>query len=227
MKIRSSIRATALAAAVVYAAGSAFAFVPWSNPNGSATYFDWANGGSRNGLFGSPTLVGGDTFVFFPSNYRAQAVNGATVEVEDRLEFDLFVHTGYKLTGIQIAEYGDYGVLGEGSYASDSGSLFLTNLDNGATRVGDITTNPGSPITTQGFGNWAGAASVSVSQENTDWTRVHFVLDNNLVAHAADGGLAYIEKKVFGSGIQITLVPAPGSIALAGMGGLLAFRRRR
>ena len=227
MKIRTSIRATALAAAVVYAAGSAFAFVPWSNPSGSATYFDWANGGSRNGLFGSPTLVGGDTFVFFPSNYRAQAVNGQTVEVEDRLEFDLFVHTGYKLTGIQISEYGDYGVLGNGSYVSDNGGLFLTNTQNFAVASGQITTNPGSPITTQGFGNWNGTASVTIDPNQGDWTQIHFVLDNNLTAFAADGGLAYIEKKVFGSGIIITLVPAPGSMALAGMGGLLALRRRR
>ena len=214
-------------AAVAASAGSALAFVPWDQPNGSASNFDWANGGSREGRFGNPVLVAGNTFVFFPQNFRAQSVGGGAVIVGDRLEFDLFAHAGFRITGVSIAEFGDYGIVGDGGSVTDSGGLFVTNLDTAQVVSNQIVTTPGSPITGEGFGNWSGSTSVDVSNAQPAWTRVHVVVDNDLIAIFGVGGVAYIEKKVFGSGVSITIVPTPGSLALVGLGGLVATRRRR
>lgn len=222
MQIRSMIIAGALATASVLATGQALAFVPWINPNGTAATFSWANGGSRDGLFGSPTLVGGDTFVFFPSGFRAQSTNGGSVIVGDRLEFDLFAAPGFQVSGIRINEYGDYGVVGAGSSVSAAGSLIATNLDTGATLFNALVTNPASPITS-GFGNWSGTESLDF----VGWTRLHVIIDNDLIAISGANGAAYIEKKVFASGFSITLVPTPGTAALLGLGSLAAIRRRR
>lgn len=213
---------------VAFAAGSAMAFVPWSNPNGAGTNFAWANGGSREGLFGSPTLVDGNTFVFFPTAFRAQAVSGQTNIKGDRLEFDLYANEGFSITGLRIEELGDYGVIGDGSSVAAGGSLIMTRLNDSFASVFDpIVTTPGSPITTEGFGNWRGTAGVDVSQDAIKWNRVHVVIDNDLIAIAGQGGVAFIEKKVFGSGISITVVPTPGTAALVAAGSLVAFRRRR
>jgi hypothetical protein len=214
-------------AALAASAGSALAFVPWDQPNGSAANFSWANGGSRDGRFGNPVLVAGNTFVFFPQNFRAQSVNGGASIVGDRLEFDLFANAGFRITGISIAEFGDYGIVGEGGSVADAGGLFVTNLDTSEVASSQIVTTPGSPITGEGFGNWSGNAAVDVSNNQPAWTRVHVVVDNDLIAISGAGGVAYIEKKVFGSGVSITIVPTPGSLALVAAGGLMAFRRRR
>ena len=214
-------------AAVAASAGSALAFVPWDQPSGSAANFSWANGGSRDGRFGNPVLVAGNTFVFFPQNFRAQSVGGGSAITGDRLEFDLYANAGFRITGVSISEFGDYGIVGDGGSVADAGGLFLTNLDTAQVASSQIVTSPGSPITTEGFGNWSGSASVDVSNAQPAWTRVHVVVDNDLIAISTAGGVAFIEKKVFGSGVSITIVPTPGSMALVAAGGLMAFRRRR
>ena len=52
------------------------ATVPWSQPSGSTASFDYSNGQSDNGLFGSPT-VAGTTFIFTPSNFKRRALTEA------------------------------------------------------------------------------------------------------------------------------------------------------
>lgn len=226
MKLKSIYTLAGLAAFAA-SAGSALAFVPWDQPNGAGSNFTWANGGSREGRFGNPVLVNGNTFVFFPSNFRAQSVNGAANVVGDRLEFDLFANAGFLISGIRISEFGDYGIVGDGGQVSASGGLFVTNLNTGATVDDEIVTTPGSPIQGEGFGNWNGTAGVDLTGQNPGWTRIHVVVDNDLVAISGAGGVAFIEKKVFGSGVSITIVPTPGSMALLAAGSVLAFRRRR
>lgn len=200
------------------------AFVPWTNASGTAAYFDWSNGGSDTGLFGSPLLVGGDTFVFFPSGFRAQATNGGTASTYDRLQFEVEAHAGFSFTDIRVVEYGDYGVVGAGGQVSAGGTLFVTDLIGGGTLTNDIVTNPGSPIFS-GLGNWQGDAAVNFAPSSP--TRLRVTLNNNLVAIAGANGIAYIEKKVFGSAVGITIVPTPGSMAMIVVGGLVATRRRR
>src|SRR5262250_632203 len=74
--------------AVVVFAGAAYADTPWAGgmANGSATFFDWANGhNSDSNLFGTPTLVG-DTFYFFPSNFVASSNNGVPASATDTID---------------------------------------------------------------------------------------------------------------------------------------------
>jgi len=212
---------TALAASF---AGSAMAFVPWTNASGTAAFFNWSNGGSDIGLFGSPLLVGGDTFVFFPSGFRAEAQNGGSTATYDRLQFEVEAHAGFVFSDIRVTEYGDYGVIGAGGQVSAGGTLFVTDLIGGGSYTDNIITNPGSPIFS-GLGNWQGDAAVSLAPSSS--TRLRVTLNNNLVAIAGANGIAYIEKKVFGSAVGITIVPTPGSMAMVMIGGLVATRRRR
>lgn len=209
-------------AAVAAAAGSAQAFV-WSNASGTASFFNWSGGGSDTGLFGSPVLVGGDTFVFFPSGFRAESMGGGSSTTYDRLFFDVEAHAGFSFSDIRITEYGDYGIVGTGSVEA-GGTLFVTDLIGGSTLTDDLVTTPGSPITS-GIGNWSGTAGVDASGLGS--TRLHIVMNNNLIAISQGNSVVWIQKKVQGSAVGVQIVPTPGSMALLGLGGLAAVRRRR
>ncbi len=211
-------------AAIAAFAGSAQAFVPWSNPTGTAGFFDWSGGGSDFGLFGSPVVVGGDTFVFFPSAFRAESVGGGSTITYDRLEFEVTAHANFSFSDIRITEYGDYGIVGSGSVEA-GGTLFVTDLSGGGgTLTDNLVTSPASPITS-GIGNWSGTAGVDSSAWGS--TRMRVVMNNNLVAISIGNSVVWIEKKVSGSAVSVQIVPTPGSLALLGLGGLAAVRRRR
>jgi uncharacterized protein (TIGR03382 family) len=204
-------------------AGSASAFVPWANANGNASFFSWSGGGSDTGLFGSPLLVGGDTFVFFPSAFRAESVDGVASSVYDRLEFQVDAFAGFSFADIRITEYGDYGIIGTGQVAV-SGTLFVTNLGTGGVSSDNLLSTPGSPITS-GIGNWSATAGVNVAPQNA--TSLRIVLNNNLFAITDGVSVAWIEKKVAGAAIGIQIIPTPGTMGLALAGLVAAGRRRR
>jgi hypothetical protein len=94
------------------------AFQYWSNRNGVADGFYWQNGGSDKGLFGNPTLVGGNVFQFSPTNFRAESIDGRSAITSDRLQFDLIADPGKEIKSIKITESGDYGILFEGKVSA-------------------------------------------------------------------------------------------------------------
>lgn len=224
----TSVQTRSLAiVALTCAASPALAFVPWDNSDGEATSFFWSGGGSDHGLFGSPT-VAGDTFTFFPRNFRAESINGVVDDdslTSDRLEVELTAKPGKKFTKFRLSEAGDYGIVTLGT-VSVSGSLFITNLDVFEVLDDEMETTPGSPITS-GSGTWTGLAEVDVSTKVPPWTHVKLVLDNNLIAISLPGSITFIEKKVTGAGIIIDIIPTPGAAAVLALGGLAALRRRR
>ncbi len=216
MKMNAMIVSLGLLAA----AGSAQAFVPWSNANGVGSFFSWSGGGSDNGLFGSPILVGGQSFVFFPANFRAQSANGGAAQVSDRLEVTLEAFQGFSFDQVHIQEFGDYGVVNGGQVVANMG-MFVTDLNS--FRV--VTDNNTFSTAANGFGNWTAQTTAILSSWIPPANRIQIVLNNNLIAISnGQGSVAFIEKKV--AGIIIT-VPTPGSLALVGLGGLVAMRRRR
>src|SRR5437016_3944785 len=80
--------------ALVGAASSAQAFVPWANSSGSNSVISWQNGGSQNGLFGSPNVVA-DTFFFIAnSNFDAQASGGSNQTTSDTLTVTVHAQPG-------------------------------------------------------------------------------------------------------------------------------------
>jgi len=201
-------------------------FVYWSNSSGDADFFTWTNGGSDNGLYGDPFLVSGNTFVFFPEYFKAISSGGGTTEVIDRLVVDLHAKTNQVFTGIQITEYGDYGITGTGS-VSLTGDLCLSNLGSGTPLcAGSLTTDPVFPQTS-GYGDaWTATAGVDLSAEYPEWTDLTFELTNDLVAiSVGEHSSAYIQKNVLGSAIEITFLPEPATLGLLLLG-LAAARRR-
>jgi uncharacterized protein (TIGR03382 family) len=209
--------------AVAALAGSASAFVPWTNANGNASFFAWSGGGSDTGLFGSPLLVGGDTFVFFPSGFRAESVGGVASSASDRLEFRIDAFAGFSFSDIRVTEFGDYGIFGSGQ-VSATGRLDVTNLISGSVASDALLTTPGSPINS-GIGNWSGTAGVDVSAQNA--TSLLVVLFNDLIAITDGNSVAFIEKKVSGAAVGIQIIPTPGTMGLALAGLVAAGRRRR
>jgi hypothetical protein len=203
------------------------AIISWTNKNGSADFFNWYNGGSDNGLFGSPALVGGNTFLFTPSNFIAESLNGIPSIKSDRLEVSLLAHTGYTITGIRITEYGDYGILGTGK-VSVSGTMFAANLNAFDVHYGNFISTPTSPIIT-GTGDWSAQASVT----DINWTNFTIVLNNNLMAISSPGSAAFIEKKVVGA-VAIELlgsgggpsIPEPASIVILLIGTAVFLRKK-
>lgn len=213
-------------AVISVSAGTAAAFVPWSNPNGVAATFTWSGGGSDTGLFGSPILIGNNTFLFTPSGFRADAGPGQADIAYDRLQFDLHGIGNFRFTNIQILEFGDYGIFNGGQVAATM-ALFVADLDNGAIKGEVGVMNPVMPIISAGFdaGLWDGDASADLTTGGFQGANIRIVLNNNLIAISGPHGVTFIEKK-FTEGIIIK-IPSSGSLALLGLGGLVAARRRR
>lgn len=213
-----------IACLCVFVSG-ADAFVFWDGSgggvmqDGTAATFDWMNGGSDNGYFGTPTLAG-DTFIFTPEAFRAESADGVSGTKADRLEVDLMAHMGQQITGIKITEYGDYGIVGTGE-VQVSGGLFMTNMDAFEVADAELVSNPLSPITS-GSGNWTATAEIT----GLDWTNVKFVLDNNLLAITGIGSTSFIQKKVVGTAIAIEFIPEPATLAILGFGALLLRRKK-
>lgn len=225
------VRAAALAAfaGTFGLAGAAHAFVPWTNPNGNGSFFTYAGGGSANGLFGDPTLIGGNTFNFTPQNFIASSVNGVAASVPDTLQVTLTANAGNRFTQIRVDEFGDWGIQGIGQVQA-SGTETINDLINSrGPAFGPLIFNPLMPINTPGSGTWTGSRVIDLTSiVGPDWTSVTFILTNTLQASSQAGSSAFIRKLVVGGpAITIHVMPTPGATALLAMGGLFAARRRR
>ncbi len=208
---------------------NAQAFVPWSNPNGSATDFNWANGGSDANLFGSPTLVGGDIFTFSPSDFMAASIyeEGPYVSISDTLEFELIAHSGLSFQSISIAEYCDYEILGNGSVGM-SGSLLIQNMDTSETLYSLLSTNPAMPIIGSYYVKGICDANAEIIIVPTDWTHIKVTLFNYLwAATETEGSVAWIQKKELGTTIAIQMIPEPATICLLALGSLVFNRKEK
>lgn len=204
--------------------------IPWSNPSGVVPgVFSWSNGESDNGLFGSPTVTG-NTFTFFPSNFRATGSNGGAQTTTDRLSFILDVAPGQFFDTIRVQEFGDYAITNGGTVTAEA-FLFITNLNNplgpGSPNNSQMSTNPAFPLATAGSASGLWDGSVTASLLPNGWTRVRVILNNTLQAVGGANGTATIEKKL--GGITITVdVPEPATAGIIASGlGMLMIRRRR
>lgn len=215
--------------AFVALSGTAIADVPWDNPSGMTSNFFWENGGSANGLFGSPTILPDGTFLFNPTQFRAEQAGGPGADtISDQLFFDIIAKPNFNITGVRITEVGDYAINGD-AQVSVGGGLFISNLDFFGFATDTLVSTPGSPITTPTPGSiWTATADVDLASKIPPWNHIRIQLDNILTAltNAANAS-AFIEKKIVGSSIRIEIIPAPGAATLLGLAGLVAMRRRR
>ena len=197
----------------------------WSNSSGNADYFDWQNGQSLNGLFGDP-MLSGDTFVFFPSNFRAESLDGLDGSAYDRLEFELIAHPGFSFKNFDFSEFGDYGILGNGSVNVLS-SLSIENLDTAQVLTSYFALNPSMPASS-GQDIWTAEALLAIN--SADWTHIKITLDNELLASSQPGSVSFIEKKVFSSDITMQTIPEPATVTILCLGAafmLRDFRNRK
>jgi len=226
MMAHRSIRAWGVLAVIALAGSAANAFVSWAQPNGSASNFSWANGGSENGLFGDPTVLG-NSFLFFPSNFIAVSNNGGTTTTDDTLEFDLIAGAGFEFTMIRIREVGMYAIQGQGE-ANVSGLLTISDLLGLKPDVqAPLETFPDFPVN-DGSGSWEGLVNADLGLVQGSWTQIHIAVHNELVAISNGMGDSVIVSKNFlDTGLAIDVIPAPGAGALLGIGCVVAARRRR
>jgi hypothetical protein len=194
--------------------------VPWSTPSGSTADFDYSNGQSDTGLFGSPTIVG-NSFLFFPSSFTAQSANGQAAITNDRVSFTLMAKPGVKIYGMTIGEDGDYSILGTGT-VSATGAMFATNLNQFSLQSDTLHTSPTFPLGTNSFtsGLWNGYSSVTLPN---GWTKVQVVANNILQTQAGSNSSSEIDKKDV---IISVIVPEPGTIGLLTIAGAMFLMRR-
>jgi len=204
-------------------------------------------------LFGPPS-VSGDSIDFDPVGFAASASGAFGNDLTDgNLSFMVDAHTGYAINNIQLAEAGDFTLLGFGTNATFVGVTAVGLIDihevdgvgidtitrpfalaftpSGGT-FGQLTDGGGGPLLN---GNWSGFLSININQilteENEPFilgaTKITINLDNSLSALSEAGTSSLIAKKSFG-GLSVTVnVPEPTTLVLGGMVLAMGLLRRR
>ena len=219
------------AAASLWAAGVQGALVTVYGDDLAFTYDD-------SSLFGTATVVG-NAIIFDPTDFRAESANNAgAVLVSETLNIEIEVITpGKRIQQLRFAEAGDYYRSSTSADVRVSGYLqvasqtsiapnYLPYFKNEVFNLG-----PGDLATTGSTDTWAGDVAIdlaSVPGWGSD-TAVRTTIQNNLIAEAYRDDVAWIEKKIAGVGLEVTLVPVPAAVWLFGSGliGLVAVARRR
>ena len=213
----------------VAGAAHAGAGVPWTNSAGTASFFSWANGANATGLFGDPTLIGGTTFQFFPTNFVATSSNGGSSNAFDTMSVDLTADAGFQFDSIVINEGGSYAVNGPtGGSVSATGLVEVDEIGGIRTTSSSIAYSPSFPVNS-GTGAWSGSTFIDLLalSGGVPFTQIHLEFTNDLIAVSVAGSTATIAKTFVGLPIAITIIPTPGTLMLLAGGGLLAARRRR
>lgn len=183
------------------------------------------------GLFGTPE-VSGDTIFFSPTTFFAKSTDGSGIGfTNSTLGIGVKANAGYKLTGVDLTEQGDYWL-----FAPLGASAMGVGV-SGQIRVRDTTTlaemtdsiSTVAPLTTVGFSSvdWTATAGTSFAAWQSQ--AVKLTIENLLVAYTtAAPTLAFIEKKYVGAEISVVAIPEPETYALllAGLG-LVGWAARR
>lgn len=185
--------------------GSASAFVSWTTPDGSGSFFDFSNGGSDNGLFGNPVGPIDAVFAFTPTNFTAPD-NGNDTTV-DRIEVDLTETTG-EIEFIRVVEFGNY--INTGGPAQvfaqatqlHSYDIFNPVQDSFSTGIGGA-----------GSGSWSLETEIAVPADVTSFT---LVFENRLQATG--------NARIFKNGVRI-ITPEPTSLLLLSLTAFFIRRR--
>ncbi len=208
---------------VLFFLSSVQASILWTEPSGSSDYFDWSNGQSSNGLFGDPIQIG-DSFVFFPSLFRAESADREEASISDILVFELIARPGYSFQSISIVEDGDYGISGNG-YVEASGTLYVENLDTADTLSSTLQTDLPAIFSADASGQWQAWTNLNIIEPN--WTHIRITLESDLFAVTGFNSGAWIEKKILSNAISVTFIPEPATALLLSSGFVLFAPKRK
>lgn len=237
--------------------GSMFQFVgsptfvdPTANPTGLMQ--ETNDDGSNTALFGAPALSG-NSLLFTPANFVAQATGGAidTTGAQFQVVIESVLSTAV-IDAVKITEIGDT-ALGfasttgmTGTVTSMGGVLTITHTTAGALGVpisicfpgpagGGCTAASGVTYTPAQFfvlggtplsSSWSAITYIDVKSIVPNATRAILSLDNDLSAFSEATTTAKIQKKVVnGPSVIIDVIPEPGTFALV-CGGLLVMSVR-
>lgn len=205
---------------------------------GDTVIFKYTGTTSTMGLFGTVEVVG-DSIVSFPTAFRADSTDVGSVSIDDNGIIQVIAKSGYQIDGVNILERGDYLLDGAGASVDVDGLASVwdwNNYTSGGSWVNQTLTIAGDlTIADSGIHTWTGSTVFDLS--GSTWDGVNYIglqLQNNLYATTtAQGERAWIEKKIVGGGIDMsiitTVVPVPAAVWLFGSGliGLIGFARRK
>jgi len=204
---------------------------------GDTVIFKYTGTTSSIGLFGTVQVVG-DSIIAFPTNFRAESANGAgVVTADDNGTIQVIAKQGYKIDAVNVVENGDYLLNGAGASVSVNGwarvldwsDLLAPGIQQNLAITGDLTINDNATH------NWSGATNFGLAGSSLDGiSHIGLQLQNNLSATTtAMNELAWIEKKIIGGSIDMSIitapVPVPAAVWLFGSGliGLVGLARRK
>ncbi|MBM4221411.1 MAG: hypothetical protein FJ170_05625 [Gammaproteobacteria bacterium] len=189
-------------------------------------------------LYGTPTLLSGNTLSFVPTNFNADSDYGSSIPTPTSVAVFKFsrVYTtdGGEVASITVNESGDYQIIGAGAV---NANMRLQSVDN----VGDGAPTPGFAESTAPQFNWNTSTATGFSLANWSLTGtitpaalfsdlatdVDFSIQNTLQAFAASGNYAFIQKKLALTVTATFTVPVPGAVWLFGSAlGMFGFMRR-
>jgi len=233
MSLKKYLAGVALAAGVPMTASAAIVTL-------DGEWFDVKYDDAIISMWGTPTLVGNE-LKFFPTEFKANSVNTAGMNamdfVAETIALQIIAEDGYKLTGANLDEGGDYFKFGGArSNVSISGELRMTSLSGpGGTVADSIESDPAFPLpATLPFISqaWTADASVSLTGEVTS---ANVTIQNLLAAwqfndETGNGTFqgAFVEKKNVILAVGVAPIPEPATWAMMATGGiLLGFGLRR
>ena len=204
---------------------------------GDTVIFKYVGTSSSIGLFGTVEVIG-DSIVSFPTAFRAEAADGASAFTSDNGTVQVIAKQGYQIDGVNVLENGDYLLNGAGASVDVDGwakvldwnnLLFGASIQQNLTITGDLTINDSNTH------NWTGATAFDIAGSSlAGIDHIGLQLQNNLYASTtSQGESAWIEKKIVGGSIDMSIittpVPVPAAVWLFGSGliGLVGIARRR
>ncbi len=163
-------------------------------------------------FFGVPS-VAGDSLSTQNANFSLLGEDGDFLFLESRLTMEVRAHPGEMINSVTISESGSFAAIGADAVSS---VVALAWVDAGGGLLSETfdRTHNGS-----GSGTWNGSMTFSFAPA----TSVLITLDNQLFVSSEIDGMASINKAPLS--IDIGIVPAPGTLAILGLG-TLGMRRR-
>ena len=205
---------------------------------GDTVIFKYTGTTSSMGLFGTIEVIG-DSIVSFPTVFRADSLGGGADSIDDNGAVQVIAKSGYQIDGVNILERGDYLMTGAGASVDVDGwsdvwdwndLIFGPSVQQNLDIAGDLTIIDSNPHT------WTGSTSFDLTGSSWDGiNHIGLALQNNLYAStSAEGERAWIEKKIIGGGVDLSIdtsvvVPVPAAVWLFGSGllGLVGIARRK